>query len=423
MNPPSSTNLQGEPSTPKTATWRARLLASLMQMERSLLVLALVSFISSLGISVMLPLIPLYAQSLGASPADLGILISVFAATSAVGQLASGFLLDRFGARGFIRFGIGTYAAANFLIISAQTVISLILYRAIAGIGGGTNLVATRVYLAQVSDPSRMAFANGVLSAAASVGQIGGPAIGGFVASVAGLQGPFLLVGVTSTLALAAAFFLPRPREQAATSQPTAVATSAILSRGALVLLMSQISLMATYGFIITTFAPLATQQLGWSTIEIGVGFSVLGAGSIILGPWLAHLADRLGRRRIGFLGCLPMAFFAIVLVVPTPQLLRYALFFVAGGGMTAYTAAWFALLAETAPAARRGRTFGIVNALSQSGVIIGSMLASLIWERSGLALAMLASIVPTFLAGFSLLFVPLPRHQATRIEQGETMS
>ena len=68
----------------------------------ALAVLATISFISSLGISIMLPLLPLYALSLGASPLQLGLMTSGFAIANGVAQFASGFLMDRWGARRFV---------------------------------------------------------------------------------------------------------------------------------------------------------------------------------------------------------------------------------------------------------------------------------------------------------------------------------
>ncbi len=71
--------------------------------------LATISLVSSLGISIMLPLLPLYALSLGASPLELGLVTSGVAVANDVAQFASGFLMDRFGARRSVVVGIGTY--------------------------------------------------------------------------------------------------------------------------------------------------------------------------------------------------------------------------------------------------------------------------------------------------------------------------
>jgi len=229
-----------------------------------LAILSLISFVSALGVAVMLPLIPLYAISLGAVPVQLGLLTSAFALAMTVAQLGAGLFMDRYGARGFIRGGIATYAGANFLIATARNAAALITFRTLAGLGGGTNLVATRLYLSQVTAPERMAFANGILSAAVSAGQVAGPVLGGVVAALANLRLPFIMVGITSGLGLLGALFLPRPdahtpQRGARPAEPT----RPLFTRDVVVLLFAQLFLLAGYGGFITTYAPFATLELG----------------------------------------------------------------------------------------------------------------------------------------------------------------
>ena len=114
---------------------RSRLVREVLALDTPLLILVAIAFVSSLGVAVMVPLIPLYATSLGASPQQLGLLTSAFALTNALGQLAGGLLTDRFGARGFIRTGIAIYTGANVLIAMAANTVLLIAYRALAGLG------------------------------------------------------------------------------------------------------------------------------------------------------------------------------------------------------------------------------------------------------------------------------------------------
>ena len=111
----------------------------------------------------------------------------------------------------------------------------------------------------------------------------------------------------------------------------------------------------------------MATTRLGWSIVEVGIAFSFFGAGSIVLGPWLAHMADRVGRRPIAVLAPIPLAGFAVGLVTELPQPAVFALAFVAGGALTAFSASWYALLADTAGERRLSRTFGIISAARPS--------------------------------------------------------
>jgi len=376
-----------------------------------LAILSLISFVSALGVAVMLPLIPLYAISLGAVPVQLGLLTSAFALAMTVAQLGAGLFMDRYGARGFIRGGIATYAGANFLIATARNAAALITFRTLAGLGGGTNLVATRLYLSQVTAPERMAFANGILSAAVSAGQVAGPVLGGVVAALANLRLPFIMVGITSGLGLLGALFLPRPdahtpQRGARPAEPT----RPLFTRDVVVLLFAQLFLLAGYGGFITTYAPFATLELGWSTLDVGIVFSFFGAGSILLGPWLSHLADRTGRRRIAVLATLPVAAFGATLVAGAPKIGVYAISVLSGGALTAFTGAWYALLSQASPSARRGRTYGLVSAGSNFGTVIGALVASGVWQRLTLGAGLLSASVPVLLSGLTLLLLPNDR-------------
>jgi DHA1 family multidrug resistance protein-like MFS transporter len=374
-------------------------------------ILSLISFVSALGVSVMLPLIPLYAVSLGAAPVQLGLLTSAFAVATTVAQVGAGLFMDRYGARGFIRGGIATYAGANFLIATARSAVSLISFRTIAGLGGGTNLVATRLYLSQVTAPERMAFANGVLSAAVSAGQVAGPVLGGVVAALANLRLPFIMVGITSALGFLGALFLPRPAPVSPSAGLlTGGAPPRIFTRDVMVLLFAQLFLLAGYGGFITTYAPFATRELGWSTLDVGIVFSFFGAGSILLGPWLSHLADRTGRRRIAALSTLPVAAFGAVLVAGAPKVGVYAISILAGGALTAFTGSWFALLSAASPSVRRGRTFGLVSAGSNLGQVAGAMGASAVWQQVTIGAGLLSASFPVLLCGLTLLLLPRDR-------------
>ncbi len=91
-------------------------LSALRDLRGPLAVLAAMLFVSQLGIGVMLPIIPLYAMALGATPRDLGLLTTAFSLANVGAQLGVGFILDRIDPRVPVRVGIATYAAANVLI-------------------------------------------------------------------------------------------------------------------------------------------------------------------------------------------------------------------------------------------------------------------------------------------------------------------
>jgi MFS family permease len=359
----------------------------------ALAVLATISFVSSLGISIMLPLLPLYALSLGASPLQLGLMTSGFAVANGIAQFASGFLMDRYGARRFIVAGIGTYAAANVLIATAPTAIALIGYRFIAGLGGGVNMVATRLYIAQTAEQASLAFFNSIISAANSAGSVLGPG--------------FFIVAGTSALAFIAALFLPRPKARPHDTSAAAVAGDRVWNRTVFILLAGNLLLLIGFGGWITSYAPFVTTRLGWSTFDVGIIFTIFGIGDITLGPWLGHLADRTGRRRMAVLASFPIFLFGFVVFFGLPKPFFYAISFFTGAALTAYNASWFALLTNAVPSARRGRVFGVVSAVAQTGTVIGALGATAIWQLTDVGGGLILSSTAALGAGLVLLLLP----------------
>ena len=373
----------------------------------ALAVLATISFVSSLGISIMLPLLPLYALSLGASPLQLGLMTSGFAIANGVAQFASGFLMDRWGARRFIVAGIGTYAIANALIATAPTALALIGYRVIAGLGGGINMVATRLYISQTAEQASLAFFNSIISAANSAGSVLGPGFGGLVAVAGDLRVPFFIVAGTSALAFVAALFLPRPKPRPHEGGGAAAAGGRVWNRTVFILLAGNLLLLIGFGGWITSYAPFVTTRLGWSTFDVGIIFTIFGLGDITLGPWLGHLADRTGRRRMAVLSSIPIFLFGFIVFFGLPKPFFYAISFVTGAALTAYNASWFALLTNAVPSARRGRVFGVVSAVAQAGTVIGALGATAIWQLTDVGGGLLLASTAALCAGLVLLLLP----------------
>jgi MFS family permease len=381
---------------------RTRLAGTSAAVTPALGLLAAIAFIAQVGIAVMLPLLPLFATELGASPFVLGLLTSVFAVTNGIGQFGAGFLADRYGARRFVSIGAALYASMNALIATAASAAWLVTWRALSGFGGGAVIVSERVYVADITPSHRLAFANGVLSAAASAGMVAGPAFGGLIAAAGGLRAPFVVVAVTSGLAFLGSLALPRPahHHDRDTSDGNIEGIDPGPDRPAIVaLLAANLAMLAAYGAFISTYAPLATDRLGWTTVDVGLAFSFFGAGSILLGPAMAHVADRTSRRLVALLGPIAVAAFGAALVLGLPMWAVFSTAAIGGGGLTAFNASWYALLAEASGRRARGRVFGIVSAVSNAGIVIGAMTATALWEALAIEVGMLASVTAALVA------------------------
>jgi predicted MFS family arabinose efflux permease len=251
-----------------------------------------------------------------------------------------------------------------------------------------------------------------------------GPTVGGLLVSVSDVRLPFLIVAATSATAAVASLFLPKPpAEGPAKAAPAEVPAAEPASRRfawsaatkiLVLLFLIQTSFQATFGAFITTYAVFSQERLGWATAEVGLVFSAFGLGSILLGPVLANLADRRGRRDVAIVGAALILLFPIAFFAELPRPVLYLVSVISGAGVTALEASYFALLAEATDGGRRGRAYGWISALSSLGIVVGATASTQLWDRTGnVGLGLLVSAVGLlFVIGFLLLY---PRDRPAR--------
>jgi MFS family permease len=161
-------------------------------------VLMLTVFVDMIGFLIVLPLLPFYAEKLGADPFKVGALVSMFAVAQMASSPLWGRLSDRYGRRPMILGGLLISAGAYVLFESADSVWLLFLSRFVQGAGAGTVGVV-QAYLSD-SVPSRdRAKALGWLTAATSAGVMVGPAIGSLSAAY-DLIGPGYMAAILCVL-------------------------------------------------------------------------------------------------------------------------------------------------------------------------------------------------------------------------------
>lgn len=159
-------------------------------MFKKLLILIITAFVDMVGLLMILPLMPFYARTLGASSLMVTLLIVSFTAAQLVSAPMWGRFSDRYGRRPALLVGLGAAAIAYVVFAFANSLWLLLLSRLVQGAGGGTVGVI-QAYVADATEPKSRAKALGWLSAATNVGVALGPPLGS-LALLAGRSGPGL---------------------------------------------------------------------------------------------------------------------------------------------------------------------------------------------------------------------------------------
>jgi DHA1 family tetracycline resistance protein-like MFS transporter len=147
-------------------------------MTRPLLVIFLTIFVNLIGFGIIIPLLPFYAETFGASPLVIGLLFAVFSICQLVAAPVLGDLSDRYGRRPVLIFSLLGTVVSFVMLAVAHTVTMLFLARIVDGLSGG-NISTARAYVADVTEPKDRARAYGLIGAAFGLGFIVGPALSG----------------------------------------------------------------------------------------------------------------------------------------------------------------------------------------------------------------------------------------------------
>jgi MFS family permease len=173
-----------------------------------LLPIFLIVAVDVLGLTIMIPLLPFYAEKLGASPFEVGWLIGVYAMCQLISGPLLGRLSDHMGRKPLLIVSqIGTLT--GFLITAfAPNLWILFLARAIDGSTAG-NLSLAQAYISDVTKPEDRAKSFGIIGISFGLGFLVGPAISGFLAGY-GYRYPILAAAfLSATSILATSLLLP----------------------------------------------------------------------------------------------------------------------------------------------------------------------------------------------------------------------
>ncbi len=146
----------------------------------ALLTVLLIVFVDILGFTVMIPLLPFYAENLGATPFQIGMLSSIYGFCSLIAGPILGDLSDHFGRRRILLISqIGS--CVGFIILAFSNALWIVfLSRIIDGVTAG-NLTVAQAYISDVTKPQQRTRAMGLIGASFGLGFIVGPALSGLL--------------------------------------------------------------------------------------------------------------------------------------------------------------------------------------------------------------------------------------------------
>ncbi len=363
------------------------------QLARSPLVpIFLIVAVDVLGLTIILPLLPFYAERFGASPAVVGLLVSTYAFC----QLFSGPLLGRIsdgiGRRPMLLLSqVGTLI--GFLILAeAPSLWVVFLARIIDGSTAG-NLSLAQAYISDVTKPEDRARSFALIGIAFGVGFLIGPALSGFLAQF-GYQYPIYLAAALSATSILATYFLlpatlPESGEQGAPRRLKLLDWGNYVQYfkrpGLARLLLQFFVFIFAFTLFVSCFALFAERRYFWNgrpfgVREVGYLFGYGGLlGAILQGGFIGRLVKWFGEERLARSGFVTAAagFVLLAFIYQWQWLLLALVFTTFGTGVLRPVLT--SLITQKASRAEQGAVLGLTQSLTSIAQIVAPALGGLL--------------------------------------------
>jgi DHA1 family tetracycline resistance protein-like MFS transporter len=365
-----------------------------------LLPIFLIVFVDLIGFGIIIPILPLYAESFDASPAVIGVLLAAYSLMQMLATPFMGALSDRYGRRPILIISqIGTLL--SFILLGlANSLALLFAARILDGISGG-NISTAQAYISDVTEERDRAKAFGLIGAAFGIGFIVGPALGGFLGRNGNYAAPAFAAAAISFVALILTITqLPesRPAERRTEVRMPRVFDIAGFREAVGI---GQLGLLLVIFFVFnfaqacfqSMFALFALARYGFGAQQTGYVLAYVGLLAIILqGGAIGPIVRRFGELRLVraglILGSLGLVASAWATSWPALLLTLAPL----SVGLSIATPTLNSLLTCESPAGAYGRILGLSQSVGALARVVGPLIAGLVFDYAGVPAPFLLS-------------------------------
>jgi MFS family permease len=338
---------------------------------------------------VRMPVLALFAESLGASPERIGLIVSVSTLTGVFLKLPSGALSDIYGRRLLLRVGVVAFGLPPFLYPFVSDLNVLTALRFLHGLATAIFAPSALATVAELYREQRGA-ALGTYTACTQSGALLGPLIGGYLVYAAGFPAAFVTAGVFGCVAVVIFYSLdlnpPPPRLHEKGVAPLLAEMwkgFMVVAKNRKVLITSSTDAakMIANGALMA-FLPLYGVAAGLNPGEVGLLFTVQAFTSFFSKPIMGRVSDRMGRQPLIMIGLLICA--ATFAFIPHVSLFPLLLVLSAGFGFgeAVVSSSSSALVADSSEFKTLGAGMGMQGTIMDVGHASGPLLAGVLIER-----------------------------------------
>jgi MFS transporter, DHA1 family, tetracycline resistance protein len=273
--------------------------------SRPLLIIFLTILVNLVGFGIIIPLLPFYAQTFGASPLAIGLLFASFSIAQLVASPLLGHWSDTWGRRPVLILSLLGTVVSFVMMALAHSLAMLFAARIVDGLSGG-NITTARAYIGDIATDENRAKYFGLLGAAFGLGFVVGPALSALFAHVSYTAPIWAAAAITLLATLLAWVWLPETvhRVAATAGSPWKALRELGARRHLRVLFAVDFLYWASFAVYQTTFALFGARRFGFDATHIGYTLAAFGVlGVIVQGALVGSVVKRLDEKRTLIIG------------------------------------------------------------------------------------------------------------------------
>jgi len=385
------------------------------ELPKEVAILSTVSFLVAIGFGLIIPAIPIFAASFGVNKTAIGLIVSAFAIMRFSSGLFSGRLVDRFGERAVLGFGLFMVSFFTLLTALSQNYNQLLIFRTLGGLGSSMfSVSAGSLLMRSVSDDVR-ARAQSLYNGGFLIGGVAGPAFGGLLSGLS-LRAPFFVYSITLALAgMTALFALSEKRlgnkgNSAGKNIETTTLKEAFKLRPyQIALVLAFVNNWVLFGMRSSILPLFVTEKLNSTATIAGLGLTI---GALMQGIFLlraGRFSDESGRKAALLIGG-TVVLAAILVLCITDNVVLYFISMALFGLGGAYVGTAPGSVVGDIIRGRGGQVIAAWQMAGDAGMIVGPILVGLLTDLYSFQAAFILSAVVYSSAIFLTLILPETR-------------
>ena len=350
----------------------------------SLLPVYVIGFLNFLSFTLLYPIMPLYAASLGGTVTQVAIAVAIQPYVTAITQIPMAMLSDRLGRRTVLVAGIIAFILSYVAYVFTPNLKALIVVRVVTGLAAAAFYPAASAMVVDIAPKEKLGEALGLFTTGTQLGSLVGPALGGFLLQNYNYRVAFL---GSAAISLAGLLFALTKLKYVSGGGVLSLRDSFSIrwlgQRDCIVSLMSNLVIAIGLASFIS-FLPLYGPELRINVSQVGLIITTIYIGSVLPRFLVGRLSDRLGRIpviRAALVLCAFGVFPFFFLTNIMPMLLAAFIF---GIGVGSAFPACIALVVDKAPLTMRGFAMGINSGTYNTGMALGTTGLGIIADSFG---------------------------------------